>query len=49
MTWEVFLDDVYLDGQPLPRSQLSSPDIKLSALIDTVRFLYWIPSFAYFN
>ncbi|KAF8347580.1 aspartic peptidase domain-containing protein [Amanita rubescens] len=35
MTWEVFLDDVYLDGQRLPRSQLSSPDIELSALIDT--------------
>ncbi|KIL64999.1 hypothetical protein M378DRAFT_77450 [Amanita muscaria Koide BX008] len=35
ITWEVFLDDVYLDGIKLPRSQLTSPDIQLSALLDT--------------
>ncbi|KAK2459962.1 hypothetical protein APHAL10511_007968 [Amanita phalloides] len=35
ITWEVFLDDVYLDGRRLPPSQLSMPDIQLSALIDT--------------
>lgn len=35
IAWEIFLDDVYLDGVRLPRSNLSSPDIKLSALIDT--------------
>lgn len=39
LTWEVFLDDVYLDGQRLPPSQLSTPEIQLSALIDTVRIL----------
>jgi hypothetical protein len=42
-TWEVFLDDVFLDGVRLPRSQLSTPDIQLSALIDTVRFIYLYP------
>jgi len=35
MTWEVALDDVYLDGEKLPRSTLSSSSISLSALIDT--------------
>ncbi|KIJ93822.1 hypothetical protein K443DRAFT_377715 [Laccaria amethystina LaAM-08-1] len=35
LTWEVALDDVYLDGEKLPRSTLSSPSITLSALIDT--------------
>ncbi|KAF9456223.1 aspartic peptidase domain-containing protein [Collybia nuda] len=35
LTWEVFIDDVYLDGQKLPRSTLSSPSIALSALVDT--------------
>ena len=39
LTWEVFLDDVFLDGVRLPPSQFSTPDIQLSALIDTVRFL----------
>ena len=42
-TWDVFLDDVFLDGVRLPRSQLSTPDIQLSALIDTVRFIYLYP------
>lgn len=36
VTWEIPLDDVYLDGQKLPRSSLSSPNISLTALIDTV-------------
>ncbi|KAJ3502218.1 hypothetical protein NLJ89_g8983 [Agrocybe chaxingu] len=35
ITWEVMLDDVYLDGERLPRSTLSSSTIGLSALIDT--------------
>ncbi|KAG5646919.1 hypothetical protein DXG03_001995 [Asterophora parasitica] len=35
ITWEVFIDDVYLDGVKLPRSTLSSPSIALSALVDT--------------
>lgn len=35
ITWEVFLDDVFLDGVVLPRSNLSSSTIKLSALVDT--------------
>lgn len=37
IAWEVLLDGVYFDGQKLPASNLSSSDIKLSALIDTVR------------
>jgi hypothetical protein len=36
VTWEIPLDDVYLDGQKLPRSILSSANISLTALIDTV-------------
>lgn len=35
LVWEIAIDDVYLDGQKLPRSTLSSPSITLSALIDT--------------
>ncbi|KAJ6598131.1 aspartic peptidase domain-containing protein [Mycena vulgaris] len=35
IAWELFVDDVYLDGAVLPRSSLSSPNIKLSALVDT--------------
>ena len=35
ISWEIPLDDVYFDGQKLPRSNLSS-NISLSALIDTV-------------
>jgi len=35
IAWELFIDDVYLDGVRLPRSNLSSPNIKLSALVDT--------------
>ncbi|KAJ7638234.1 aspartic peptidase domain-containing protein, partial [Roridomyces roridus] len=35
LAWELFLDDVFLDGVRLPRSNLSSPSIALSALIDT--------------
>lgn len=36
IAWEVPIDDVWLDGQVLPRSSLSAPNISLSALIDTV-------------
>ncbi|KAF9223072.1 acid protease [Gyrodon lividus] len=35
IAWEIPVDDVYFDGVKLPRSQLSSPNISLSALIDT--------------
>ncbi|KAJ7489027.1 aspartic peptidase domain-containing protein [Mycena latifolia] len=35
IAWELFVDDVYLDGARLPRSNLSSSNIKLSALVDT--------------
>ena len=52
LTWEVFLDDVFLDGVRLPRSQLSAPDIPLSALIDTVRLICLYPvslPFAHYN
>ncbi|KAH8809509.1 aspartic peptidase domain-containing protein [Flagelloscypha sp. PMI_526] len=35
ISWEIYLDDVYLDGHKLPRSNLSSPAIALSALVDT--------------
>jgi len=35
IAWEVMLDDVYLDGVKLPRSNLSDANITLSALIDT--------------
>ncbi|KAA1478690.1 acid protease [Dentipellis sp. KUC8613] len=35
LTWEVPVDDVYFDGQKLPRSNLSSPNVTLSALVDT--------------
>ncbi|KAH8802339.1 hypothetical protein DL96DRAFT_1475647 [Flagelloscypha sp. PMI_526] len=34
VSWKFYLDDVYLDG---PRSNLLSPVIALSALVDTVR------------
>lgn len=36
MTWEIFIDDVYLDGEKLPRSMFLPPSITLSALVDTV-------------
>ncbi|KAF8628287.1 hypothetical protein AX17_005991 [Amanita inopinata Kibby_2008] len=35
IAWEVFLDDVYFDGELLPRSKLFSADIQPSALVDT--------------
>ncbi|KAF5354296.1 hypothetical protein D9756_006986 [Leucocoprinus leucothites] len=35
IAWEIPVDDVYLNGEILPRSNLSSPSISLSALIDT--------------
>src|SRR5882762_6514905 len=34
--WEIFIDDVFLDGRKLPRSTLSPSSIALSALVDTV-------------
>jgi hypothetical protein len=43
ISWEIFLDDVFLDGERLPRSTLSSP-ISPSALIDTVRISYRVVS-----
>jgi len=36
IAWEIPIDDVFLDGHKLPRSSLSSPNISLSALLDTV-------------
>ncbi|EGN94451.1 hypothetical protein SERLA73DRAFT_188362 [Serpula lacrymans var. lacrymans S7.3] len=35
IAWEIPVDDVYFDGERLARSQLSSPNISLSALLDT--------------
>ncbi|KAJ7689277.1 aspartic peptidase domain-containing protein [Mycena rosella] len=35
IAWELFVDDVFLDGARLPRSNLSSSAIALSALVDT--------------
>ncbi|KAI0029598.1 aspartic peptidase domain-containing protein [Vararia minispora EC-137] len=35
LAWEIPVDDVYLDGQKLPRSNLSSSTLALTALIDT--------------
>ncbi|KXN91588.1 Aspartic protease 3 [Leucoagaricus sp. SymC.cos] len=35
IAWEIPIDDVYLDGTKLPRSNLSSSTISVSALIDT--------------
>ncbi|KAF5309822.1 hypothetical protein D9619_010300 [Psilocybe cf. subviscida] len=35
ITWEVFLDAVYFDGQKLPESKLADSSIKLSTLVDT--------------
>ncbi|KAG0693293.1 aspartic peptidase domain-containing protein [Suillus ampliporus] len=35
IAWEIPVDDVFFDGVKLPRSQLSSPNISLSALVDT--------------
>ncbi|KAJ7256203.1 aspartic peptidase domain-containing protein [Mycena haematopus] len=35
IAWEIFIDDVFLDGVRLPRSNLSSSTIVLSGLVDT--------------
>lgn len=35
LLWEIPIDNVYFDGEKLPRSNLSSPSISLSALIDS--------------
>ncbi|KAG6878986.1 hypothetical protein C0992_006080, partial [Termitomyces sp. T32_za158] len=43
ITWEIFVDDVYLDGDKLPRSS-ASPGIELSALVDTGNSLLRGPS-----
>lgn len=37
-TWEIMIDNVFLDGVPLPMSNLTPPGINVSALIDTVSF-----------
>lgn len=36
IAWEVVIDEVYFDGEKLPRSTLTPPSISISALIDTV-------------
>lgn len=36
LTWEIMIDNVYLDGEKLPQSTLVSSSIGPSALIDTV-------------
>ena len=41
IAWEIPIDDVFLDGCKIPRSSLSSPNISLSALLDTVRLLFF--------
>lgn len=43
------LDGVYLDGEKLPPSSLSSSTIELSALIDTVSFFFVALSQALIN
>ncbi|KIY71380.1 acid protease [Cylindrobasidium torrendii FP15055 ss-10] len=35
ISWEIFLDAIYFDGDVLPASELIDPSIKLSALLDT--------------
>ncbi|KAF9069830.1 aspartic peptidase domain-containing protein [Rhodocollybia butyracea] len=35
ITWEIFIDDVFLDGRKLPRSTLVDPGIGVTGLIDT--------------
>ncbi|KAJ3738835.1 aspartic peptidase domain-containing protein [Lentinula detonsa] len=35
ITWEITIDDVYLDGRKLPRSTLVDPTIGVTGLIDT--------------
>ncbi|KDR79313.1 hypothetical protein GALMADRAFT_243260 [Galerina marginata CBS 339.88] len=44
ITWEVMVEGVYLDGELLPQSAISSPNIGLSALIDTGNSLIRGPS-----
>ena len=39
IAWEIPIEDVFLDGRKLPRSSLSSPNITLSALLDTASIL----------
>ena len=41
LTWEVMIDNVYLDGEKLPLSTLTPPSIGLSALIDTVSDIFF--------
>jgi hypothetical protein len=36
LTWEVMIDNVYLDDEKLPQSTMVSSSIGPSALIDTV-------------
>ena len=42
IAWEVMIDDVYFNGERLPRSNLSSSSIALSALMDTVCFFFLV-------
>ena len=35
LTWEIPIDDVFFNGQRLPRSALGPPNVSLSALVDT--------------
>jgi phytepsin len=44
IAWELFIEDVYLDGVVLPRSNLSASSIALSALVDTGNSLIRGPS-----
>ncbi|KAK7062691.1 hypothetical protein VNI00_000179 [Paramarasmius palmivorus] len=46
IAWEIPIDDVYFDGEKLPRSTLAAPDISLSALIDTVSSIKGIGGWA---
>lgn len=44
LVWEIAVDDVFFDGVKLPRSNLSSSTISLSALVDTVSIRHILPS-----
>ena len=42
IAWEIPIEDVFLDRRKLPRSSLSSPNITLSALLDTASVLPFV-------
>ncbi|KZW00274.1 acid protease [Exidia glandulosa HHB12029] len=44
LAWEIPLDDVYLDGKLLPRTNLTSTSISITALVDTGSSLVRGPS-----